>query len=1050
MNQMIPRVIITILFYTVKASAQCSATVSCSGPCSCSTGSGTSSGTIDTGYADNWNCYWTITSSGLISLSFYRFSLETNYDYVTVSSNVQLCRASNPGGCTGPYTSNTGSLSVSLTADYSIVGSGIGANWNVQCPVTCGAGYTGTSSCTACPAGKYKIDTGSAACTDCGAGRYSTAVGAVVASTCLACGAGTYSSTVGAASASTCLACGAGTYSTTVGAASASNCLVCPAGSHSPLASQTVTACICYAGFTGPNGGTCTTCVAGKYKTTSDSVSCTDCAAGTYRTAANAASCTTTIHRSCGVSGTDTCSATQSSTLNNDAGLFADKALDQNMGTIFHTNANSVEWWMLDFGRSVMVTKVIVYNRQDCCWDRLNNYKITVGDSSSVNVNAVCASNLPAPMVSPYRADVLCATTLRGRYLHVSINSNWLHLAELQVMGCSDGGVCETCPAGTNSPIASTSSAACINPACNAGYTGPDGGTCTACVAGKYKIATGSAACTDCATGTYLTTTGATAAATCVACPAGSNSPISSSAPAACTCNTGSTGPDGGVCTSCVTGKYKTATGSATCSNCGTGTYSTTVGATIATTCIACPTNSNSPSSSSTVAACTCNIGFTGPDGGLTLPADSTNLVAWYKLNGDLTDSTGRTGSLINAGGTLAFAQDATLNSNLLYSWYAVGSGTSNVNYARTPTINRNVPISFAFWFKTTGSSTYTILSYGDKSVENPSIQFDWGGSSLSVATALSTQWNVQPIVTGLTLNTWYFVVYTLSNANPVSAILYIDGTQRATGTGAAGQTLPRIKDLTVANSGDTGRGFAGHVGDIRIYDKVLVQSEITALFTNIPTPCTTCVAGKYKIATGSAACTDCVTGTYSATTAATEIATCLACPTGTYSTTTAASAIADCLACPAGTYSPTTAATASAACLTCPTGTSSSVAGVSLCPCLRGTYVSTTSPVGSTSSAACVIPQCNVGYTGPSGLCTACVAGKYKSVPGSAACTDCGSGTYSTAAAVTAAAGCATCPANSGASCTSCSAAAGCTCNPGYALLNSVCVCDLGYQPGA
>ncbi len=149
----------------------------------------------------------------------------------------------------------------------------------------------------------------------------------------------------------------------------------------------------------------------------------------------------------------------------------------------------------------------------------------------------------------------------------------------------------------------------------------------------------------------------------------------------------------------------------------------------------------------------------------------------------------------------------------------------------------------------------------------------------MSVATALSTQWNVQPIVTGLTLNTWYFVVYTLSNGNPVSAILYIDGTQRATGTGAAGQTLPRIKDLTVANSGDTGRGFAGHIGDIRIYDKVLVQSEITALFTNIPTPCTACVAGTYKTTTGSVVCTICGAGTYSATAAATSAATCLACP---------------------------------------------------------------------------------------------------------------------------------------------------------------------------
>ena len=1045
MKHMTLRVVIAILFYTAQASAQCTATVTCSGQCSCGTGSGTSSGTIDTGYSNNWGCYWTITSIGSISLQIYRFSLENGYDFGTITSNVQLCRSSSGNGCFGTYTSTTGTLSLSLTADSSVLGSGIGASWSVACAQNCAAGYTGAASCTACAAGKYKTATGSAACTD------------------------------------------------------------CPFGSSSPTTSVALTACICYAGFSGPDGGPCTTCVAGKYKTTSGST-CTDCAAGTYRTAANAASCTTTIQRSCGVSATDTCSASMSSILG--GGFEPGLGIDQNMGTIFHTDGNTGAWWLLDFGRSVMVTKFIMYNRQDCCYDRIANYKITVGDSSSVNINAVCVSNMPAPLVSPYMADAMCTTTLRGRYLHFSIGGGNLHFAELQVTGCWDGGVCETCPAGTTSPIASTSSAACISPACNAGYTGPSGGPCTACVAGKYKIATGSAVCTDCGAGTYSTTVGATVATTCLTCPTSSNSPIASLTLIACTCNVGFTGPNGGPCTACVAGKYKTTTGNAVCTdcaadkysatagatlestclacpansnspspstvvtsctcnvgfmdissgtctacatgsygngwtlvrrvpagnawhpatdglvgtvvygtyssnpqdnnigtgwsinfetavpgynefrfasgdgqvwlittkaaiggavvspaayysndlrtimsssvsstpysarwyyrsgiaedpwisvvdhgdgtgtdkilygqnsylnhpskeilitrkganvfirkaactNCPTGTYSTTTAVTAIATCVACPANSNSPSASTAVAACTCNAGSTGPDGGLTLTTDSTNLVAWYKLNGDLTDSTGRTGSLINAGGTLAFAQDATLNSNLPYFWYAVGSGTSNLNYARTPVINRNVPLSFAFWFKTTGSAAYTILSYGDKSVENPSIQFDFNSGQLNVATALSTPWTFFAQASGLVVNTWYFVVYTLSNANPVSTILYVDGTQRATGTGTTGQTLPRFKDLTVANSGDTGRGFAGHIGDIRIYDKVLIQTEITSLFTNMPTPCTTCVAGKYKSATGSAVCADCAANTFSSATGATSSAVCASCAAG-------------------------------------------------------------------------------------------------------------------------------------------------------------------------
>ena len=33
---------------------------------------------------------------------------------------------------------------------------------------------------------------------------------------------------------------------------------------------------------------------------------------------------------------------------------------------------------------------------------------------------------------------------------------------------------------------------------CNSGYTGPDGGSCTSCVAGKFKATSGSALCTAC------------------------------------------------------------------------------------------------------------------------------------------------------------------------------------------------------------------------------------------------------------------------------------------------------------------------------------------------------------------------------------------------------------------------------------------------------------------------------------------------------------------------------------------------------------------------
>ncbi len=89
----------------------------------------------------------------------------------------------------------------------------------------------------------------------------------------------------------------------------------------------------------------------------------------------------------------------------------------------------------------------------------------------------------------------------------------------------SPAGGGSACPSNSSSPAGSASLTSCT---CNAGWTGPLGGTCTACVAGKYKASTGSVACS--------------------ACPSNSSSPVGSSALSSCTCNTGFSGPAGGTC----------------------------------------------------------------------------------------------------------------------------------------------------------------------------------------------------------------------------------------------------------------------------------------------------------------------------------------------------------------------------------------------------------------------------------------------------------------------------------------------------------------------
>jgi hypothetical protein len=120
-------------------------------------------------------------------------------------------------------------------------------------------------------------------------------------------------------------------------------------------------------------------------------------------------------------------------------------------------------------------------------------------------------------------------------------------------------------------------------------------------------------------------------------------------------------------------------------------------------------------------------------------------------------------------------------------------------------------------------------------------------------------------------------------------------------------------------------------------------------------------------------------------------------------------------LTCPAGKFSSSTGATSVATCAACSAG-----------------Y---TTPVGSTSSAACVPIICNAGYTGPTGgPCAECTAGKYKETTGSAECDLCFRGKYSTATGATSVATCVRCPLDSVGQNFGDSSVMACWCYPGFA----------------
>jgi len=227
---------------------------------------------------------------------------------------------------------------------------------------------------------------------------------------------------------------------------------------------------------------------------------------------------------------------------------------------------------------------------------------------------------------------------------------------------------CELCPTYTYAPHLGSNLTNCT---CDPGYTGADGVMCAPCIAGTYKYINGSSACLECVSGKYSTEVGEVAEATCSMCPAHAFSPRGSNNITNCWCNTGYTGPLGGPCVACQAGFYKNSNGSVACSSCsrftvspvaseqeeqcicdagyssnrssnvswqciacvpgtwkainGTalctecqrGKYSDHANASSEAICTLCPSHSfTGREGSDEIEACTCNLGFTGLNGG--------------------------------------------------------------------------------------------------------------------------------------------------------------------------------------------------------------------------------------------------------------------------------------------------------------------------------------------------------------------------------------------------------------------------------------------------
>ena len=553
--------------------APTSATLTCYGGCACTPLSGAVRGDISDGglrpdkFGDTSEdvgiCVWVITTNDPtsdISLSFSALNVGPNYmaDEVQLGNCVPPCMETTQiallyGTLTsvqldyngGPdfmvqdtnFTSSTGILQVTFWMPTKrLVPSGFTAHWRMV-----------SSNCLACPLGQHKYAGGDGVCVHCLHDQYSSSAGAGSCQDCpensnsppastrqtdCTCNAG-YTGLDGGA----CAQCASGKYKF---ASTTDYCERCPANAESPAGSNSIAACRCALGSTGPDGGICNLCRVGTYKSQLGSQACTNCSSGTYTTvqgAISAVSCLACPPGSDSVPGSASvvhCAC--------NAGY-----LGLNGGVCLQCEPGK---YKQDPGEAACLL---------CPLDVQGRVQSSLSGSTSPSA---CFFSCPAGSFGPDGGP--CVLCLSGKYK-----------AEPGTLPCV-----HSCPLYTESLQGSTSVSDCV---CVAGRSKAVNGSCTLCIAGKYKIAPGDALCTHCLADQYSGAVGATSGV-CRSCPANSNAPEASGGEVECKCKVGwahrvplsegHSGESDTYCTACERGTYTSSPGSLECSECTATQYS--------------------------------------------------------------------------------------------------------------------------------------------------------------------------------------------------------------------------------------------------------------------------------------------------------------------------------------------------------------------------------------------------------------------------------------------------------------------------------------------
>ncbi|MFK7908596.1 MAG: discoidin domain-containing protein, partial [Chitinophagales bacterium] len=101
--------------------------------------------------------------------------------------------------------------------------------------------------------------------------------------------------------------------------------------------------------------------------------------------------------------------------------------------SVSHTNEQNNPWWEVDLGAMYDISKVEIYNRTDCCSERIGGAITYVKQTANEKGAALSIIDYQKGM-SPI-IKVKPGKSVRGRYVRIAKKTGYLSLAEVKVYG---------------------------------------------------------------------------------------------------------------------------------------------------------------------------------------------------------------------------------------------------------------------------------------------------------------------------------------------------------------------------------------------------------------------------------------------------------------------------------------------------------------------------------------------------------------------------------------------------------------------------------------